>query len=231
MPGTPPWQTRRCRERDSSRPAQAETRPPIWCSGTSPRPPPISSGWRISPMSRPGRASSACHRAGCVESPGRGVGHGHASQDRSGGGGAEHGHHPTAPARRHSPLEPRCHYTALAFENRGEQLGLRLSRGTVGDAYDNAMAENFFATLECERIDRRIYHTPTEARLDLGLASRAQHMSCGRGVRRSRHDLSGSRTGGAGDASVPAVDGTIWLIGGSCSPSAASIAARSRCWF
>lgn len=56
-----------------------------------------------------------------------------------------------------------CQYTALAFGHRCAQLGVRPSRGTVGDAYDNAMAESFFATLECERIDRRIYHTPTEA--------------------------------------------------------------------
>jgi putative transposase len=60
-----------------------------------------------------------------------------------------------------------CQYTALAFGHRCAQLGVRPSRGTVGDAYDNAMAESFFATLECERIDRRSYHTPTEARLDL----------------------------------------------------------------
>lgn len=38
-------------------------------------------------------------------------------------------------------------------------MGFRPSRGTVGDAYDNAMAESFFATLECERIDRRTYRT------------------------------------------------------------------------
>ena len=37
--------------------------------------------------------------------------------------------------------------------------------GTVGDAYDNAMAESFFATLECELIDRRVWKTHTEARL------------------------------------------------------------------
>ena len=37
--------------------------------------------------------------------------------------------------------------------------------GTVGDAYDNAMAESFFATLECELIDRRSWKTHTEARL------------------------------------------------------------------
>ena len=37
--------------------------------------------------------------------------------------------------------------------------------GSVGDAYDNAMAESFFATLECELIDRRVWKTQTEARL------------------------------------------------------------------
>ena len=39
--------------------------------------------------------------------------------------------------------------------------------GTVRDAYDNAMAETFFATLECELIDRRGLQTKTEARLAL----------------------------------------------------------------
>lgn len=60
-----------------------------------------------------------------------------------------------------------CQYTALAFGHRCALLGVRPSRGTVGDAYDNAMAESFFATLECERIDRRIYRSQAEARLDL----------------------------------------------------------------
>ena len=44
-------------------------------------------------------------------------------------------------------------------------MGARLSMGTVGDAYDNAMAESLFATLECELIDRRSWKTLTEARL------------------------------------------------------------------
>ena len=42
---------------------------------------------------------------------------------------------------------------------------MRPSMGTVGDAYDNAMAESFFASLECERIALRIWKTKTEARL------------------------------------------------------------------
>jgi putative transposase len=45
--------------------------------------------------------------------------------------------------------------------------GSQYTRGTVGDAYDNAMAESFFATLECELIDRRSWQTKTEARLAL----------------------------------------------------------------
>jgi putative transposase len=46
-------------------------------------------------------------------------------------------------------------------------MGVRPSMGTVGDAYDNAMAESFFATLECELIDRRSWQTKTVARLAL----------------------------------------------------------------
>ena len=37
--------------------------------------------------------------------------------------------------------------------------------GSVGDAYDNALCESFFATLECELLDRRRFATQTEARL------------------------------------------------------------------
>lgn len=37
--------------------------------------------------------------------------------------------------------------------------------GSVGDAYDNALAESFFASLECELLDRRAFNTKTWARL------------------------------------------------------------------
>jgi putative transposase len=37
--------------------------------------------------------------------------------------------------------------------------------GSVGDAFDNAMAESFFATRECELLDRRRFATQVEARL------------------------------------------------------------------
>ena len=58
-----------------------------------------------------------------------------------------------------------CQYTALAFGQRCEAMGVRPSRGTVGDAYDNAMAESFFATLECELLDRHRFRTQAEARV------------------------------------------------------------------
>ena len=56
-------------------------------------------------------------------------------------------------------------YASIAFGNRCREMGVRPSMGTVGDANDNAMAESFFATLECELIARRSWKTKTEARL------------------------------------------------------------------
>mgnify|MGYP000022193746 FL=1 len=56
-------------------------------------------------------------------------------------------------------------YTSIAFGNRCKEMGVRPSMGTVGDAYDNAMAESFFASLECELIARRTWKTKSEARL------------------------------------------------------------------
>jgi hypothetical protein len=36
--------------------------------------------------------------------------------------------------------------------------------GSIGDAYDNAMCESFFATLECELLARHRFKTQAEAR-------------------------------------------------------------------
>jgi len=58
-----------------------------------------------------------------------------------------------------------CQYTALAFGHRCTEMGVRPSRGSVGDCYDNAMAESFFATLECELLARRCFRTQAEARI------------------------------------------------------------------
>jgi putative transposase len=56
-------------------------------------------------------------------------------------------------------------YTALAFGGRCRGAGVRPSMGSVGDAYDNAMCESFFATLECELLARRAFASQTEARM------------------------------------------------------------------
>ncbi len=58
-------------------------------------------------------------------------------------------------------------YTSYAFGGRCRRAGVRPSMGSVGDAYDNAMCESFFATLECELIWRRSFRTPGEARREV----------------------------------------------------------------
>ena len=45
-------------------------------------------------------------------------------------------------------------YTSIEFSRRCRDAGVRPSMGSVGDAYDNAMCESFFATLECELLAR-----------------------------------------------------------------------------
>lgn len=56
-------------------------------------------------------------------------------------------------------------YTSIAFGTRCREAGVRPSMGSVGDAYDNALCEAFFATLECELIDRRRFRSHAEARM------------------------------------------------------------------
>ena len=46
-----------------------------------------------------------------------------------------------------------CQYTSIAFGLRCREAGVRPSMGSVGDAYDNALCESFFATLECELLE------------------------------------------------------------------------------
>src|SRR5262249_31624093 len=56
-------------------------------------------------------------------------------------------------------------YTAVAFGSRCRETGVRPSMGSGGDAYDNALCESFFATLECELLDRHRFETQAHARL------------------------------------------------------------------
>jgi putative transposase len=58
-----------------------------------------------------------------------------------------------------------CQYTSYAFGKRCRETGVMPSMGTVGDAYDNAMAESFFATLEREVLNRRSFRSQIEAKM------------------------------------------------------------------
>jgi putative transposase len=56
-------------------------------------------------------------------------------------------------------------YTSIAFGQRCRQAGVRPSMGSSGDCFDNALCESFFATLECELLDRTRFQSQTEARM------------------------------------------------------------------
>jgi putative transposase len=70
--------------------------------------------------------------------------------------------HPAAGVIHHS--DHGCQYTSLLFGERCQAVGIRCSMGSVGDCYDNAMAESFFATLECELLARQPFPTQLAAR-------------------------------------------------------------------
>jgi putative transposase len=71
-----------------------------------------------------------------------------------------------------------CQYTSVAFGNRCRHAGVRPSMGSVGDCYDNAMCESFFATLECELLDRFRFRTAAEAKASVHIHRRlVQHSS------------------------------------------------------
>ena len=56
-------------------------------------------------------------------------------------------------------------YTSLAFGARCREAGVRPSMGSVGDAYDNAMCESFFSSLESELLNRRRFRSQAEAKM------------------------------------------------------------------
>jgi hypothetical protein len=56
-------------------------------------------------------------------------------------------------------------YTSIEFGLRCKEAKVRPSMGTVGDAYDNALCESFFATLERELLARQRFPTKAEARM------------------------------------------------------------------
>jgi len=60
-----------------------------------------------------------------------------------------------------------CQYTSYAFGKRCQEMNVMPSMGTVGDAYDNAMAESVFATLEKELLKHRRFKSKSEAKMAL----------------------------------------------------------------
>jgi putative transposase len=56
-----------------------------------------------------------------------------------------------------------CQYTSVEFGRQCREWGVRPSMGTVGDCFDNAMAESFFASLECEWLEQHRFKTKAEA--------------------------------------------------------------------
>ena len=58
-------------------------------------------------------------------------------------------------------------YTAIRFTQRLADAGIQPSMGSVGDSFDNALAENFFSILKVERVYRTTYRTREEAELDI----------------------------------------------------------------
>jgi putative transposase len=57
-----------------------------------------------------------------------------------------------------------CQYTSIAFGSRCQEAGVVPSLGSRGDCFDNAVTESWFATLECELLDRQIFRTRPQAR-------------------------------------------------------------------
>jgi putative transposase len=55
-------------------------------------------------------------------------------------------------------------YTSIAYGTYAKQSGINLSMGSIGDPWDNAMAETFFASLEKELLRRERFHTREHAR-------------------------------------------------------------------
>jgi putative transposase len=58
-------------------------------------------------------------------------------------------------------------YTAIRLTQRLVDAGIAASMGSVGDSFDNALAENFFSALKVERVYRTTYRTREEAELDI----------------------------------------------------------------
>ena len=119
-------------------------------------------------------------------------------------------------------------YTSIAFGKRCREAGIRPSMGSVGDCYDNALAESFFATLECELLDRHSFRNPVEARLAVFdfiegfYNSRRRHSAIGNvsPMRfEARHAMHGARDTPIDESLLRATEGLLEPLRGSSSPA------------
>ena len=62
------------------------------------------------------------------------------------------------------PLEP-GQYTSFDYSQTLDDHGVQASIGTVGDAYDNAMAESFVDSFKTELIRDRVWRSRTQLEL------------------------------------------------------------------
>ena len=105
------------------------------------------------------------HRPGCFQPAHHRLGDGGAPAHRTGDRSVGDGHRATPARSGRASQRPGLPVQAsLAFGARCRESGVALSMGSVGDCFDNAMAESFFATLECELLDRTTLSTHAEAR-------------------------------------------------------------------
>ena len=74
--------------------------------------------------------------------------------------------HRSTPPDRYIPLLRFCcgnvQPTSWAFTQRAHQSGLVPSMGTVGDCFDNALMESFWARMQVKLLDRRRWRTRIE---------------------------------------------------------------------
>ena len=56
-------------------------------------------------------------------------------------------------------------YVSVAFGRRCAEVGVRPSMGSVGHAYDTAVAESFFSTLEAKLLSHRWFVLQAAARM------------------------------------------------------------------
>ncbi|MFI8087854.1 transposase, partial [Streptomyces sp. NPDC086080] len=80
-------------------------------------------------------------------------------------GGGFPGHHPGGELIHHA--DHGCQYTSVKLTTRLVRAGIQASMGSVGDSFDNALAENLWMVIKTECIRGRVFATRAEANLAL----------------------------------------------------------------